>query len=205
MRKLYRSTSCLLVAAIVLATPLASLAQSQATQAPIVHSTAAELGREDRTITAKIVSVDQASRLVTLRGPKGKEVTLQVGPEVANFDQLKAGDQVTAHYQAALALQVMPADSTKAGVDVASHSTPAQPGSTPGLKKGDSITVTSKLTALDLKNHTLTLTGADDKPRVIEVKDPERQAKMSSLKVGDMVVVTYVEALAVKVTPKEKG
>jgi Cu/Ag efflux protein CusF len=205
MRKLYRSTSCLFGAAIVLAMPLSCLAQAQASQEPTVRSAAAELGREDRTISATVVSVDQASRLVTLRGPKGKEVTLQAGPEVENFDQLKAGDQVTAHYQAALALQVMPADSTKAGVDVASHSTPAEQGSMPGLKKGDSITVTSKLTALDLKNHTLTLTGADGKSRVIEVKDPERQAKMSSLKVGDMVVVTYVEALAVKVTPKAKG
>jgi hypothetical protein len=35
---------------------------------------------------------------------------------------------------------------------------------------------------------------------VIEVKDPKRQAQMSKLKVGQMVRITYVEALAISVT-----
>lgn len=196
------SIAYVLAAAMATGLPCAAMAQQHAQQESAVNSTAAELQREDRTLTATVVSVDQANRLVTLRGPKGKEQTVQAGPEVKNFDQLKAGDQVTAHYQAALAVQIMPADSTREGIDVQGGEATAERGQKPGLKAGNAVTVTSKLTAVDTKNHTVTLTGADGRQRVIEVKDPERQKQLSKLKVGDMVVMTYVEALAVSVTPK---
>jgi hypothetical protein len=153
-------------------------------------------------ITATVVSVDQSTRMVTLKGPKGKEVTVQAGPEVQNLDQVKAGDQVTAHYQAAVAVQVLPAGSASAGVDYQAGQATAPKGSEPGMKAAQEVTVTSKLSAVDLKHHTVTLTGPDGKSRTIEVKDPARQAQLSKLKVGDMVVATYVEALAVTVTPK---
>jgi hypothetical protein len=48
----------------------------------------------------------------------------------------------------------------------------------------------------------VTLLGPDGKQREFEVKDPVRQARMNQLKVGQMVRVTYVEAIAVTVTPK---
>ncbi|WP_109123888.1 hypothetical protein [Dyella sp. C11] len=201
MKKLQRSTACLLGAAMALSAPMFALAQ-QAANEPAVNSTVHELGREDRTITATVVSVDPSTRMVTLKGPKGKEVTVQAGPEVQNLDQVKPGDQVTAHYQAAVAVQVMPADSAKEGVDYQAGQATAPKGSEPGLRAGQAVTVTSKLSAVDLKHHTVTLTGPDGKERTIEVKDPARQAQLSKLKVGDMVVATYVEALAVTVTPK---
>lgn len=204
MKKSTRSSRCLLAAAMALSAPMFAWAQ-QATTEPAVNSTVHELGREDRTLTATVVSVDKQERFVTLKGPKGKEVTIQAGPEVKNFDELKAGDQVTAHYQAAVAVQVMPADSAKRGVEYQGGQATAAPGNEPGVKEGQAVTVTSKLTAVDLKNHTVTLKGPDGKERTIEVKDPERQAQLSKLKVGDMVVATYVEALAVTVTPKAKA
>ncbi|WP_019465382.1 hypothetical protein [Dyella japonica] len=204
MKTFPHSTRYLLGAAMALSTPMFAWAQ-QATTEPAVQSTADELAREDKTITATVVSVDQQERFITLKGPKGKEVTIQAGPEVKNFDQLKAGDQVTAHYQAAVAVQIMPAGSAKRDVTYDAGQATAAPGSKPGVKEGQAVTVTSKLTAIDLKNHTVTLKGPDGNERTIAVKDPERQAKMSELKVGDMVVATYVEALAVTVTPKAKA
>ncbi|WP_114238739.1 hypothetical protein [Dyella sp. C9] len=190
--------------ALAVAAPAAVLAQDLA-HSGTVSSTAGELAREDHTITATVVSVDPQTRFVTLKGPKGKEVTVEAGAEVENLDQLKPGDQVTAHYQAALALQILPAGSgAQLGTEVQGGTATGAPGDKPGLLTGHSVTVTAKLTGLDLKNHTVTLTGADGKERVIEVKDPARQAQMSKLKVGDTVVITYVEALAVTVTPKAK-
>jgi Cu/Ag efflux protein CusF len=192
-----------LVLAIALTT--AALAQPQdVAHSSTVSSTAHELGREDQMITATVVQVDQQSRFVTLRGPKGKEVTIEAGPEVQNLDQLKPGDQVTTHYQSAVALEILPADSAQAGTEVQGGVATAAKGDKPGGVAGQSVTVTSKLTAVDLKHHTVTLTGADGQQRVIEVKDPARQAQMKKLKVGDMVRITYVEALAITVTPKAK-
>jgi len=79
----------------------------------------------------------------------------------------------------------------------------AAKGDAPGVLGERSTTVTAKLTGLDLKKHTVTLTGPDGNSRTIEVKDPARQAKMSSLKVGQMVRITYAEAVAVQVVPKQ--
>ncbi len=204
MKTFQPSTRYLLAAAMALSAPMFAWAQQATEEAP-VNSTVHELGREDRSITATVVSVDKQERFVTLKGPKGKEVTIQAGPEVQNFDQLKAGDQVTAHYQSAVAVQIMPAGSAKRDVEYQAGQATAPKGSEPGLKEGQSVTVTSKLTAVDLKNHTVTLKGPDGHERMIEVKDPARQAEMSKLKVGDMVVATYVEALAITVTPKAKA
>lgn len=209
MSKAHLSPSHLHAAAfaVALAMPFATAAQPQDSTPPAgVTATAGELGREDQSITATVVAVDQQSRFVTLKGPKGKEVTIQAGPEVKNLQDLKPGDQVTAHYQAALALQIMPADSNQQlGTVVQSGTATAAPGAKPGALAGQSVTVTAKLTAIDMKNHTVTLQGGDGHERVIQVKDPERQAQMGKLKVGDIVVITYVEALAVTVTPKAKA
>lgn len=203
MRKLHLSQSHLLAVALaVVALPLPSMAQQHATQEPAVHSTAAELHREKKTVTATVVSIDRENRLITLKGADGEQTTIEAGPEVKNFDQLHEGDVVTTSYEAALAVQVLPAGSAETGTEVQQGTSTAAKGEKPGLQSGHTITVTSKLTALDLKKHTMTLTGSDGKDRVIEVKDPERQKKLAELKVGDMVLVTYVEALAIKVTPK---
>jgi hypothetical protein len=51
----------------------------------------------------------------------------------------------------------------------------------------------------------VTLKGPEGNERVIAVKDPARQAKLSRLKVGDLVRITYVEAIALQVTPGAMG
>ena len=57
-------------------------------------------------ITASVEGVDAANRTMTLKGPRGRVVTLPVGPEVQNLDQIKAGDIVVVRYLEALALDL---------------------------------------------------------------------------------------------------
>jgi hypothetical protein len=38
--------------------------------------------RRNRQVTATIVAIDPATREITLKDPKGKEITLTAGPEV---------------------------------------------------------------------------------------------------------------------------
>lgn len=199
MNQRYQLRRIALGFALATAIPAYALAQ-QTTEETAVTSTAHELKREESTLTATVVSVDQENRQVVLKGPKGNEETVKAGPEIKNLDQLHAGDLVTAKYERAVALELLPADSAEAGMEYQNGMKTAEKGATPGGTADQSVSVTSKLTAVDLKNHTVTLTGADGKSRVIEVKDPKRQAKMKELKVGQMVRITYVEALAISVT-----
>jgi hypothetical protein len=61
---------------------------------------------EGASITATVEAIDYDKRTVDLKGPKGNVVTLKVGPEAKNFNQVKVGDRVTARYFDSIAIQV---------------------------------------------------------------------------------------------------
>ena len=65
-------------------------------------------GARTVTLLADVVAVDPKASTITLKGPKGNEVTLDVrNPE--QFKVVKKGDQVEVTYTEALALSVEPA------------------------------------------------------------------------------------------------
>ncbi len=49
-------------------------------------------------ISATVEALDLDNREITLRGPKGKTVTLKVGEHVKRLGEVKVGDMVTAEY-----------------------------------------------------------------------------------------------------------
>jgi hypothetical protein len=60
------------------------------------------------TVMADVVDVNEKDKTITLRGPKGNEVVLDVqNPE--HFKVVKKGDQVEVNYAEALAVAVVPA------------------------------------------------------------------------------------------------
>lgn len=194
---------CLVAAAVACSMPATALAQAAApAAASTVHGTAYELGRHQETESVTVTQIDRKSRFVTLKNANGEEFTIEAGKEVHNFAQLKVGDVVTITYEAATALEILPANGGTLGVESAVDSQRAAAGDKPGGVVGKSISVTSRIDAIDLTAHTVTLTGPDGKQRKIEVHDPARQARMASLKVGDLVRMTYVEGVAIQVTPK---
>jgi hypothetical protein len=76
------------------------------------------------------------------------------------------------------------------------------PGQPEGRAWGQQLVVINEVTAIDLASHTATLRGGDGWSRTIAVKDPEMQDRMRNLRVGDLVELTYSEAVAAKVLPK---
>src|SRR5688572_14740339 len=49
-------------------------------------------------LTATVASIDQEKRLVTLKADNGRTQTIEVGPDVENLAQVKAGDKVVVRY-----------------------------------------------------------------------------------------------------------
>lgn len=58
---------------------------------------------------ATVTQLDQATRLMTLRGPAGNEFTFEVDTAVRNLPQVKVGDEVVVTFTEALAVSVEPA------------------------------------------------------------------------------------------------
>ena len=70
----------------------------------------------------------------------------------------------------------------------------ASAGQGPGLEQ--STTLTATIEAIDKTNHTVTLKGPINR---VEVKAPDEMEGFNSLRVGDQVVATYYEAVAVSI------
>ena len=151
--------------------------------------------------TATVEAVDQATRMVTLKGPKGNSVTFKAGDQVRNLAQVKVGDEVKFAYYESIAVRVL---KTGEAFPTASESTAvarAQKGEKPAGVVGKEVTANVTITAIDKKAKTATLKGEGGKSVTVT---PLRPEKLDEVKVGDRLVLTYTEAVAVSVEKAEK-
>jgi Cu/Ag efflux protein CusF len=175
---------------------LALLAGCAATQKPS--------GRMEDVVEARatVTAIDLPQRRVTLKDKRGEETVIEVSQEVRNLDQVKVGDEVVVSYTEAVAWQVKAAGEGAPGVSEATDVTRAKPGEKPGGTVGRAVTVTTTITGIDLAHDTVTLTGPGGRSQTIKVRDP---ANLRKVKVGDLVDITYSEAVAIAVRPAGKN
>jgi hypothetical protein len=154
-------------------------------------------------VTATVEAIDQAKRLVTLRGESGKTETIEVSPEVRNLAQVKAGDKVVVQYYQGLAAQMTKkGEGTPVGqVDQAAVAGRAPVGEQPGAAVGSVITTTVIIESVNKAANTVTFRGPRG-TKTIAVKNPDAQKFIAGLKKDDEVDLTYSEALAISVEPK---
>jgi hypothetical protein len=147
---------------------------------------------------ATVTGVDREYRRVALRDANGEEFNVDVPEAVKNFDQIQAGDEVLVSYTEAVAWQVKPAGQGAPGVSTEAQAATAQPGDKPSATAGRSVTVTATISAIDAAQGTVTITGPGGDARTIKARDP---ANLQKVQVGDLVDITYSEAVAVDVRP----
>ena len=190
---------------IIVAGVMSGCASEQARVPPpptVVSETTESKGRVERqevtTITATVVSVDQANRRVTLKGPEGNVETVHVGDEVRNLPQVRKGDQVVVKYYESLALQLNKKGVAKRGAEAAVGVERAPLGAKPAGAVGDAVTITALVTNVDRSKNTVSLKGPRGRTAVVHVKEPRY---LENVKKGDTIEVTYTEALAIAVEP----
>jgi len=144
-------------------------------------------------VRGTIAAIDKDQSTVTLKGPKGRTVTLDV-KDKSKFDVIKVGDPVVATYMEAALVQLKKAGTATPGVSSQETRISSKPGETPAGAVGREVTVTATITAIDRKAHTVTIQGPDGKTETIKAKDPKN---LDAAKVGDLVEITYAQALAV--------
>ena len=108
---------------------------------------------------------------------------------------VKVGDVVVATYTESIAAHIAKQGEAAPGV---TGSVIAEPPSGGKARAGRQVTASLKVEAVDLKANTVTLSAADGQKRTVEVKDPKVQERLKTVKPGDVVVVTYTEALALR-------
>ena len=157
---------------------------------------AGTVGEETVTATATVRSVDMKTRHVTLEGDDGKRFTVVAGPEVRNLAQLKKGDVLRITYRESVAYQVNKPGKTMPGTATSTDVSRAPLGAKPGGSVTNTVTVRATIAAIDKAKSEVSLRNAQDKVTVVKVKDP---TKLDQVAVGDIVDITYTEALAIAV------
>lgn len=148
-------------------------------------------------ITATITAIDKATRDVTLKGPKGNELTVTAGPEVKNFDRMKVGDRVNAEYVEALTLQLVKGGGQKVARTEQAGAAAAKPGEKPAGAVGRQVTIVADVVAVDPATQTVTLKGPQRTVDLV-VGDPEQFKRVAK---GDQVEATFTQAFAMALEP----
>ena len=151
--------------------------------------------------TATVEAVDLSTRMVTLKGSQGKSVTFKASDEVKNLAQVQVGDVVKFKYYESLSVRVLKEGEAFPKAGESAVMSRAKPGEKPGGVKGTKTTVNATITAIDKAAKTATLKLEDGKTVTVTPRDPKNLEKV---KVGNRLVMTYTEAVAVKVEKVEK-
>ena len=154
-------------------------------------------------VIATVDAVDQATRLLTVKGDDGSTASFVVGPEVKNFPQIRVGDKVVISYYRGIAAELQtkgtPLSKKVNQLDVAST---AQPGTKPGASVGSAVHATVVIEKVDTKANTVSFKRPDGTSRTLPVETQEGRDFIAKLKKGDQVEVLYIEAVAIEVRAK---
>jgi hypothetical protein len=151
-------------------------------------------------VTAVVEAINHETRDVTLRGPEGKSVSFVASEEARNLDQVQVGDTVIAEYKQDLSIEVLAGDGAEPGVGGLSAMTRTAEGEMPGLAGVNSTVVTASVEEINLEANTFKLKGPNGQINEYVAQDPENLRKAA---VGDLVVITYTEAVAITVQKTE--
>ncbi|MGE8467241.1 hypothetical protein [Pseudomonas putida] len=150
-------------------------------------------------VTTQVLAIDLASRQVTVQGANDKPVTFQLTEKAKALPNLKVGDTVDIYVTRAVAYVLntdvggAPKVSDESGTIRATKDNP-----NPGGEAFRQVRVTSQIKKIDLKQHEVSLLPPEGKLQVVKVENPDLQARMKNLKVGQTVDAIYTEVLRVE-------
>jgi hypothetical protein len=136
--------------------------------------------------TVTITKINKGTRHLTVKKPDGGRQTFQVPPEIASFDKLKVGDKVDIDYGERIALQVLPAG-TKPSESEAMAVAPGMVGQT--------AKVSAEVVGVDPTTNHVTFKGPDGDVETVAVQDPALRQKLPSLEPGQVVQLTFTQAI----------
>ena len=165
-------------------------------QAPTPGASSSQTEHDTVTVTA----IDKGARSVTVKNDAGDVRTIQVPTEVKSFDKLKKGDKIDIDYTESVALSMLPPGSKPSASE---RSAMVGGGGSGAGAIGKQTTISAEVLEVDAANNKVIFKGPKGNARVVTVKHPEMQAKLPSLKPGQVVQVTYPEAIAVAIQPKK--
>jgi hypothetical protein len=147
-------------------------------------------------VTATVEKIDQATRMLTLKGPAGNLIEVVVDKSVKNFAQIKPGDEVVVKYLESVGISVRSSKDapSEASLEIAKV---APPGEKPAGYDVQVKQITATVESINYLSRTVSLKGPQG--NVLSFKVDKNVKNFWHVKKGDQVVVDYVEAVAISV------
>lgn len=183
------------------AVALASLMSAASLTAVAAVAAPLPLGSEalESHVSTHVLAIDLPNYQVTVEGANKTPVTFQLTDKAKALPNLKVGDKVDIYVTRAVAYQLNTdvGGATKVSEESGTiRATKDNPN--PGGEAFRQVKVTSKITKIDLNNHEVTLLPPEGKVQVVKVENPDLQARMKNLKVGQTVDAIYTEVLRIE-------
>ncbi len=147
-------------------------------------------------ITARVEAIDHESRVVTLRVSEDETVTFTASEEARNLDQVSVGDIVNASYVESLSIEVVANEGVEPGGGELAAMARTKKGEMPGVAAMDTQIVTATVEDINLEKNTFKLKGPDGTVSEYVARNPDNLRRAA---VGDLVIITMTEAVAISV------
>ncbi len=147
-------------------------------------------------MSATVDGIDHDNRVLVLRGDHDKLTTLNVHDDVERFDEIELGDLVSVEYQIAVVAELRAPTVTEIEEPLVILAGGAKTDETaaPTAGVGRVIRAVCTIEGLDRQSQMVSLKGPMGKYFSVKASDPKRLTQVS---IGDTVVITYCEALAI--------
>lgn len=187
----------ILTAALV-ALPLLS-AFSWAQEAADTMERPSMMASRSAMVSAVVEAIDHETRVVTVRKEDGEALTFTASEEARNLGQVSVGDILVAEYVESLAIQVFPNNGMEPEAAAAAAMARAEEGEMPGFAAMEQTVIVTTLESVNLENNTFKLKLPDGSINEYTARVPENLRRVV---VGDLVVITLTDAVAVVVEEK---
>jgi hypothetical protein len=148
-----------------------------------------------------VTSIDRAKRTATLQNPEGETKTVTIPADVKAFDTVKVGDHIDIDYYESMALEVLP----KGSKPSMSQRTSRMGTGTGAGGMSKETNISAEIVSVDTNNNKVTFKGPQGETRTVSVSDPDIQKRLPDLKPGQVVQLTYTEAVAASLRKTGKG
>jgi hypothetical protein len=177
----------LLITALIFSLSLQAGEEAAATEKPSFSAT------RTMQVTTVVDAVDREARTITLKGPEGNTRTIKAREDSNNIDQIVVGDLVNVEFVQHMSIEVFANDGMEPGSGTMAATAVNKEGETPaGMEMITSVT-TATVQDINIEANTFKLKWPGGEIKEYEAQDPENLKKAE---VGDLVVTTYTEAIA---------
>ena len=141
-----------------------------------------------------VVEVDHAKRTVIVRGPQGREESINVPPEAQNLDQVQPGSRFKVRYLQSVAVSIKKggAASSSAGRKV----TLAPKGDVPGGMVVNMLQIAGVVEKIDYGSRLVSVRGPEG--RLLSFTAGDEVQDLEQFQSGDVISVEYTESLAMR-------